>query len=208
MTEPDPTAELIRAMLARRAAVAVPAGLLDRTMHEVVLTRRRAHGPGAGRPARLAALALGAVAVAAVAMYGLLGGIAGPGSVQPAAVSQPTAAVTPARSAPAASPADSAAPAASSQPGESLGPAALRPGVTAIVTAAGDGLRVRTAPGVGQDYTKLSPLLRAGTRMQVLLGPVVADGYDWYEISADADPGTGWVAAGRDGVAWIVPVAP
>jgi hypothetical protein len=213
VTEPDPTAELVRAMLARRAAVPVPASLLDRTMHEVVLTRRRAHGPAGGRPARLVAVVVGAVAVVAVAMVALFGGAAGTGSIQPAAVSQPT---TPATLEPAASPTDpgaasapsSTAPTASSAPGDSPGQAALRPGVTAIVTAAGDGLRVRTAPGVGQDYTKLSPLLPAGTRMQVLLGPVEADGYDWYEISTDVDPGSGWVAAGRDGVAWIVAVAP
>ena len=52
----------------------------------------------------------------------------------------------------------------------------------AVVTKAGDGLRVRTAPGVGADSKKLKPLLNAGARMLVVDGPVAADGYDWYEV--------------------------
>ena len=76
----------------------------------------------------------------------------------------------------------------------------------AVVTRAGDGLRVRSAPGVGTDSQKLEPLLRAGARMLVLDGPVSVDGYDWYEVRvSDQDPGPrfGWVASGNDGQSWV-----
>ena len=42
--------------------------------------------------------------------------------------------------------------------------------------------------------------------MLVVDGPVLADGYDWYEVRvADEDdgPSFGWVAAGKDGQAWV-----
>lgn len=204
MIEPDRTAELVRAMLVRRSAGPAPAGLLDGTMHEVVLTRRARGRPG-GRSARVVALVLLFGVIAVAAAFGLAGGIA-PARVNPTAAGQASAAPTSGPSAPASSP-TGAAP-ASTPPGDSPGPAALRPGMTAIVTTAGDGLRVRTAPGVGQDYTKLSPLLRSGTRLLILLGPVEADGYDWYQVTTDADPGSGWVAAGKGGVPWIAPASP
>ena len=75
------------------------------------------------------------------------------------------------------------------------------------MTAAGDGLRVRSRPEVSADSKKLTPLLAAGSRMLVVNGPVPADGYDWYEVRADNDL-FGWVAAGKDGEDWIAPAPP
>ena len=74
------------------------------------------------------------------------------------------------------------------------------------MTAAGDGLRVRSRPEVSANSKKLSPLLTAGSRMLLVNGPVPADGYDWYEVRADNDL-FGWVAAGKDGEDWIAPAA-
>ena len=85
---------------------------------------------------------------------------------------------------------------------------ALAPDTLVAVTKQGYDLRVRSAPGRGTDSEELSPLLQPGTRMLVLRGPVAADGYDWYEVILDDEPGFGWVAAGKDGEAWIRPVAP
>ena len=87
-------------------------------------------------------------------------------------------------------------PQASDAPSQAATP---EPGVPiAVVTAAGDGLRVRSRPEVSADSKKLAPLLAAGSRMLVVNGPVPADGYDWYEVRADNDL-FGWVAAGKDG---------
>jgi hypothetical protein len=35
-----------------------------------------------------------------------------------------------------------------------------------------------------------------GTLAQVLQGPVTADGYGWYQVSATALPSPGWVVGG------------
>jgi hypothetical protein len=84
------------------------------------------------------------------------------------------------------------------------------PDSLAVVTEEGDGLRVRTAPGLGPESEALSPLLPAGTRLLVLGGPGSADGHDWYEVLTDGVriKRYGWVAAGEGGVAWIAPTAP
>ena len=42
--------------------------------------------------------------------------------------------------------------------------------------------------------------------MLVLGGPSAADGYDWYRVYAPGSGLAGWVAAGKDGIAWIEPV--
>ena len=80
----------------------------------------------------------------------------------------------------------------------------------AAVTKAGDELRVRTEPGVGRDSHKLEPLLSRDTRMLVVGGPVTDDGYDWYQVLVDPRGANlfGWVAAGKDGEAWIERVEP
>ena len=74
-------------------------------------------------------------------------------------------------------------------------------------------IRVRTKPGVGDDSTKLVPLLAKDVRFYVLDGPVEASGYDWFFVrtkghdeNGQAYP-DGWLAAGKDGEPWIKPIA-
>ena len=78
------------------------------------------------------------------------------------------------------------------------------------MTRAGDELRVRTEPGVGSDSRKLEPLIPRDARMLVVDGPVTADGYEWYQVLVDPRGANlfGWVAAGKDGEAWIQRVEP
>jgi anti-sigma factor RsiW len=66
-------------------------------------------------------------------------------------------------------------------------------------------LRVRTAPTVDNSLSaKLDPLLGIGVRLQVIEGPVDADGYHWYRVQALDLPHAGWVAAAdHDGEPWI-----
>ena len=73
---------------------------------------------------------------------------------------------------------------------------------------ASDGLRVRTLPTVGDQSQRLEPTLDEGTTFYVVDGPVMADGYAWYQVdpygASDAALPFGWVAAGsREGDAWI-----
>jgi hypothetical protein len=87
---------------------------------------------------------------------------------------------------------------------------ALRDGSIAVVTLAGNALRVRSAPGVGEDSALLKPLLPAGTRMLIVDGPVFMDTYDWYEVQTDGEPISlfGWVAAAKDKKPWITSTQP
>jgi hypothetical protein len=85
----------------------------------------------------------------------------------------------------------------------------------ARVTKAGDGLRVRTRPGLGDDSKPISPLLDAGTRVLVLDGPVRADGFDWYQVmtysrderltdwAGNSEYLFGWVAARKGDRTWL-----
>jgi len=75
-----------------------------------------------------------------------------------------------------------------------------------------DRLRLRSAPGVGSDSVKYTPLLRGGTDLRVRSGPVEADGYWWYRVhiedglELDGGVTVGWLAAAdHDGEAWIGP---
>jgi hypothetical protein len=85
-------------------------------------------------------------------------------------------------------------------------PADLGPDRIGRVVAT-DGLIVRTRPTVGDGSERLEPTLDEGTQFYVVDGPVMADGYAWYQIDPyGADPALpfGWVAAGsRQGDAWI-----
>jgi hypothetical protein len=75
-----------------------------------------------------------------------------------------------------------------------------------VTTLAGDGLRVRSKPRIGDDSHKFEPLLPLGTQLYVLDGPVSASGYAWYEVAplASRTQPTGWIAsAGLDGQPWI-----
>ena len=46
--------------------------------------------------------------------------------------------------------------------------------------------------------------------MLIVDGPVVADGYDWYEVQTDGEliDLFGWVATGKDGEIWLAPKRP
>jgi DNA-directed RNA polymerase specialized sigma24 family protein len=86
----------------------------------------------------------------------------------------------------------------------------LHQGGLAVVTLEGDNLRVRSAPGVGDESKRLKPVLPAGTRMLLVGGPVEADTYTWWEVQTDSEVVDlfGWVADGKDGVGWIAPAEP
>jgi hypothetical protein len=75
-----------------------------------------------------------------------------------------------------------------------------------------EGLNVRS--GAGTTFSSLAQL-SSGAVVAVLAGPIVAGGYQWYQVqfaftewpSADY-PRTGWVAAGSGGTAYLVPGKP
>ena len=76
---------------------------------------------------------------------------------------------------------------------------------TSFATVVTDGLRVRSAPGVGVDSDKRSPLLQRGQLVVVVGGPKSASGYAWYLVQpidrgvGYADDPFGWVAASDHG---------
>ena len=214
MTTPDRTDELVRAMLERRASRPMPEWLMDRTMHAIVMAPQARNSRWAFRPpsssgARLAMVAalvllLTILAAGALLAAGIVRLPAPPASSNPALIVVPSAS-------PSGVPSDAASPVVT--PEVVLTPRPVPPPLAvdslAAVTAAGDGLRVRSAPGVGADSKKLTPLLPKGTRILVVRGPVEADGMDWYEVSAENDAGLfGWVASGKNGETWIKPVDP
>jgi len=60
-----------------------------------------------------------------------------------------------------------------------------------IVTDAGNDLRLRQTPELeGEIIRKLQP----GVRLTIIAGPVITDGYTWWQISLDESNLTGWVA--------------
>jgi hypothetical protein len=217
MTTPDRTDELIRAMLDRRASQQMPDWLFDRTMHAVLVAPqvRRSRSPWqvppstAGRLALVAAMALLLTLVAAGALLA-----AGVLRLPPAPPRFPAAVVA----APSPSPSSGVEPSLDVPVGAvpptpqvtpKPAPKALAADSLAVVTAAGDGLRVRSAPGTGTDSKKLDPLLPKGTRMFIVDGPVAANGMDWYEVKASHDEGLfGWVSSGKNGEQWIRKSAP
>lgn len=68
--------------------------------------------------------------------------------------------------------------------------------------AQGQTLRLRTAPGL--DAASVGRLA-GGTQVQVLAGPICADGYTWWQIAA-ADGLIGWAAEGQGGIYYLEPV--
>jgi hypothetical protein len=224
MATPDRTDELIRAMLERRSEAPVPAWLADRTMHAVTTARQVKRGwRGRMVPTTDTGPRIALVAASIAALLALTGGALVAGGLidlpgEPGA-SAPVVVVGPRESPSASGPAPEASSGAQPTSRPSLAPPptarpvpnSLVPDTLAVVTKEGNRLRVRTAPGVGEDSLKLTPLLPAGTRMFVASGPVPADGYDWYEVVLDPEGWDlyGWVAAaGKDGIAWIKPKAP
>lgn len=109
-------------------------------------------------------------------------------------------------------PSTSPEPGASDVPLEPAGPSkfgtALAPDTLAEVVSAR--LRIRSEPRVADDSIKYEPLLDVGDRLLVVAGPVVANDYEWYQVTAwrPGDPSTslpvGWVSRGdHDGTPWL-----
>jgi 3D (Asp-Asp-Asp) domain-containing protein len=64
-------------------------------------------------------------------------------------------------------------------------------GGNAVVSGTdGDGLVIRNSPGLGQGA---QATLAEGARVQVLEGPIVMDGHQWFRVTTAA--GTGWASA-------------
>lgn len=194
------------------STAAVPADLAERTMRSVRERPRAARTRGRRRAA-LAGLALAVpVLVVALLVIGGVGGFGGlGGTLREPATASPSTAGPGIGGTPADSPAPSGGTPPSSggsgAPGEVEG---LARDTLAVVTLAGDNLRVRRAPGVGDPATRLKPVLPAGTRMLIIDGPVSVDGLDWYEVQTDGEliDLFGWVASGDNGDEWIQPAAP
>jgi hypothetical protein len=218
MTSPDRTDELILEMLTRRAGGDPPADLVGRTLLALAATPRPKgtnHLPAAPRVGQRRRLLLAATLV--VAVPGVIAALlaAGPlfapsrGGDDPGAAAgfTPAPSTTPAAPVAAATPEASGATPPSS--GESPNPP-LAVGSLAVVTIEGDNLRVRSAPTTAGSSRMLKPLLPAGTRMLIVDGPVVADGYNWYEVQTDGEliDLFGWVATGKDGEVWLAPKRP
>jgi len=94
----------------------------------------------------------------------------------------------------------------------SLGtPGKLAPGGFATVVV--DGLRLRTAPSLGAG---VMTRLDAGDALRIIGGPVIRDGYAWYEVAGPVRQWTtvepmqlgGWVAAFGNGVTNAAPRGP
>jgi hypothetical protein len=85
-----------------------------------------------------------------------------------------------------------------------------RSNVAAVTVS--DRLRVRSLPAISDASIRYEPLVRLGSRLWVLDGPTLANGYAWYQVVVPI-PGSdgtvarwlsGWVAAaGLDGERWI-----
>ena len=93
-------------------------------------------------------------------------------------------------------------------PGAAFGGAALINDTLAQVVSGR--LRIRSEPRVAADSIKYEPLLDVGDHLLILDGPVVANDYEWYQVTAWR-PGNlyasfpvGWVSRGdHDGTPWI-----
>ncbi len=181
-----------------------PPGLLGEAMADIQRAPPRPPAARRDRPrpelASWLALALGLVALAAVTALGIDilrqrsdsgAGAATSGTPAPSGAIESPSAASPAQ--------------ATASPDPLLG--VMHPGGLAMVTLEGDNLRVRPAPGTGDDARPLRTRLPAGTRMLVVDGPVEADGYTWWEIQTDSEVVDmfGWVAAGEHDVDWIAP---
>ncbi len=171
------------------------------------------HGSRYSRLRSATAFATLSIAMAAVVACSAAGApvASAPPSESPAPTQQPV--VSPSADpsvapSPSADPADpSEPPAPSDEPGGSpFVPAELGPDRIGRVIAT-DGLRVRSLPTIGEESERLDPTLDEGTRFYVVDGPVMADGYAWFQVDpygVDAGTPFGWIAAGsRDGQAWI-----
>ncbi len=199
-------------MLERRAGAPPPGWLLPGVAEAVRHTGQVRGGrpwsglPGTRRFGRLALVAAAALVLLALAAGVLVAArlILPPPQPTPRAI---VAVPGPSASAALATPEPTEEPTDQVRPPATAAPPAFAPDTIAVVTTAGDALRVRSKPGVAADSKKLSPLLKQGSRMLVVDGPVTADGYDWYEVQADNDL-FGWVAAGKGSEDWIASAEP
>lgn len=115
-----------------------------------------------------------------------------------------------------ASPTASGAPAPSSSPEPTSTPTGspFAVGPDEVLVSVTDNLVVRTQPGVGSDSEVYAIQLQPGDLLRLIDGPVVADGYEWYQgrvMDPTAPDGTriGWVAAAdQDGTPWLASVPP
>lgn len=213
MTSPDRTDELILEMLTRRAGGEVPADLIDRTLLELAAAPQRGgvnHQQSATRARRWLLLAASLVVVSPALVVALLAVEPQIGATNGSDDPGTAVGLTPAPSTTPAAPVGASTPEASEgTPPSTGGPRdpALMPGSLAAVTIEGDNLRVRSAPTTAGSSRMLKPLLPAGTRMLIVDGPVVADGYDWYEVQTDGEliDLFGWVATGKNGEIWLAP---
>lgn len=74
------------------------------------------------------------------------------------------------------------------------------PGGRAVVQGTGvQQLRLRAGPGLDKEMLCTLP---DDTKLMVLEGPELADGYTWWKVQTD-DGLVGWVAGD-----WLVPIAP
>ncbi len=82
-------------------------------------------------------------------------------------------------------------------------PLALKKGANAIIqNTDGNPLRVRISPSTS---AKVAAYMRDNEVVQVLEGPILADGFVWWQISGIS--GSGWSAEHNNkGVVWIIPV--
>ena len=157
-------------------------------------------------------------AVLALTTVALVGVLAFGAGNNPSAVVDPSASPSPTAD-PSVAPSPSVDPSPSQGPsgepsaeptaepsGDPFIPAGLGPDRIGRVVAT-DGLRVRSLPTVGESSERFEPTLDAGVPFYIVAGPVIADGYAWYQIDPyEGDPSLpfGWVAAGsREGEPWI-----
>ncbi len=115
-----------------------------------------------------------------------------------------------------ATPSASGAPAPSSNPEPTSTPTGspFAVGPDEVLVSVTDNLVVRIQPGVGSDSEIYGIQLQPGDLLRLTDGPVVADGYEWYQgrvMDPTAPDGTriGWVAAAdQDGTPWLASVPP
>jgi hypothetical protein len=75
----------------------------------------------------------------------------------------------------------------------------IRPGSTVIVVNTGVPLNGRQEPNLNSPVVAI---FAEGAPLQILEGPITADGYIWWKVQGDA--GIGWSAAGSlDGATWL-----
>lgn len=178
---------------------------------EVVAKR----GPGTtwvllAAAALIAALAVGAAVGSGIVKLPFL-------IAEASATPQPTASASPSASIPPASPSPQPSPSATAEPSPTLQPGNLA--VDGVARVMVDELTLRAEPGL--DGERLGSLAADYTGF-IADGPVVADGYSWYQLSAFGLPPStgcvgpiktapfscpqwfGWAAAGDlDGTPWL-----